>query len=180
MPTYANISNSTQTGLKGGYKPQLYFAQVEDIETWERPTVPGVAIGDTVKITDAHVLADGKAVYQWDAMLYSVTVTSEAIGDAGAREFRHTATVVVKGDHAATLEQMIAMLNDNKVIWLKDADCLTNNSYIQLGDDCNPVEVSPAFDGRNNGPDGGQKRYTITITSATKYFYLAALPAVAP
>lgn len=179
MANYGNISGSTQTGKDGGYKPTLYFVEVEDVATWQRPTVPGTALGDTVKIDTAHILATGKVTHSWDAKKFSAKVTGAPIGDLGAQQILWTAVVVINGDNAPTQEQIIRMLNDNKVVFLKDADCINNNGYIQLGDDCNPVNVSPAFDSKDNGATGGQKEYTLTITSLRKYFYLAALPAAA-
>jgi len=180
MANYSNISGSTQTGKAGGYKPTLYFAEVEDVLTWERPTAAGAVIGDTVLIEDSHVLVAGKSVHSWDMKKFSGTVTGAPVGDPGSEEILWSAVVVILGDNAGTQEQVIRMLNDNKVCWLKDADCINNNGYIQLGDDCNPINVTPAFDGQNNGPQGGQKGYTLTITTKKKYFYLAALPIPAP
>lgn len=177
---YSNISNSTQTGILAGYKNAFYFIKNDDVETWERPTIPGVAAGDTVKITDPHILKDTKATHQWDCKLYSVTHTSEAVGDPGAQQLLHKATVIIRGDNAATLEQMLAILNDNVTIFIKDADCINNNGYVQLGDDCNPVAISPKFDGKTNSPNASNKEYTLEITSLTKLFYLTTLPAPAP
>lgn len=173
MPNYGNIANSTQTGRKGGYKPAMYFAETSDIATWARPIASPVAIGDTVKITTAHTFASGKCALIWEGQIHSVTITGEPVGEDGAKEIEYTATIAILGDNAATAEQMIRALNDQKVCWFKDADCLTNDSYVQLGDDCNPVEASAAFNGGTTKE--GQKKYTLTVKSKTKYFYLAAL-----
>lgn len=173
MPNYGNISKSTQTGKSGGYKPALYFSEVADITTWQRPTGSPVALGDKVKITAAHTWASGKGAYLWDTQVHSVKHTSAVVGEIGAQEFEHTAEMIVIGDNPSTYEQMINALNDDKVIWLKDSDCLTNDSYIQMGDDCSPVEVSAVFDGKTTKE--GQKIYTVTIKSKKKFFYLAAL-----
>ncbi len=177
---YSDISNSTQTGRVAGYKPKLYFISNDDVDTWQRPVDPPVNPGDSVTIATAHILKAAKVTHQWDAKLYSATVTSEPVGDAGARQLLHKATAIILGDNAATYEQMIKMLNDNKTIFLKDADCINNDSYLQFGDDCNPVEVSIKFDGKTNSPNASQKEYTLEITSLVKYFYTDALPAPAP
>lgn len=173
MANYSNLPKSSQTGKTGGYKPALYFSPIEDITTWQRPTNAPAAIGDKVKITVAHTWAANLGAYKWDAQIHSVKHTSATVGDEGAQELEHTAELIVLGDNAATLEQMVQALNDDKVIWLKDADCLTNDSYIQFGDDCVPVSVSIAFDGKTTKE--GQKAYTLTIKSKKKFFYLAAL-----
>lgn len=173
MPNYGNLPKSSQTGKTGGYKPALYFSPIEDITTWQRPITVPVALGDKVKIVTAHTWGTGLGAYKWDAQIHSVKHSSATVGDPGAQEFEHTAELIVLGDNAATLEQMVQALNDDKVVFLKDADCLTNDSYIQLGDDCVPVEVSIAFDGKTTKE--GQKAYTITIKCKKKFFYLAAL-----
>jgi hypothetical protein len=180
MPDYSNISNSSQTGKVGGYKNAFYFVKNSDVDTWVRPVNPAVANGDTVKIITAHVLVDDKATHQWDCKRYSVTHTSEAVGDPGAQQLLHKATVVILGDNAVTLEQIKNMLNDDMTVFIKDADCINNNGYVQLGDDCNPVSISPKFDGKTNSPTASNKEYTLEITSLTKFFYTATLPAPAP
>lgn len=178
MAGYSDIVKSTQTGTKAGYKPKLYFMRVADVETWQRPTVPGVAAGDTVKITTAHVLADGKTLHAWDLKQYSPKITSDAIGDPGAQSLIHTLVCTVTGDNPATLEMVNMMLNDDLVFFVKDADCIGNGVYSQLGDDCNPGVVSPKFDSKQNDPTGGQKEYSFEIKTTARYFYTAAtLPA---
>lgn len=174
---YANISQSTTKGQKGGYKPTLYFAPITDVTAWARPIAVPVALGDKVKIETAHTFAATKAAVQWQAKMHSVTHKSTAVGDEGAQELEHTAEVKILGDDANIYEMVQNLLNDQTVIFLKDSDCLTNDSYIQLGDDCNPVSVKPEFDGKNTKE--GKKEYTITFTSKAKYFYLAALDIVA-
>ncbi len=173
MANYGNINNSTQTGKAGGYKPALYFSEVSDITTWQRPIAIPLVLGDKVKIVTAHTWAAGKAVNKWEAKLHSVKHTSAPVGDPGSQDLMHTAQVVVLGDNPETFEQMLNALNDQKVIWLKDSDCITNDSYIQIGDDCNPVETVPNFDGFTTAD--GQKAYTVDFKSKKKFFYLAAL-----
>jgi len=177
MPNYGNIANSTQTGKDGGYKNNLWFAEVADITTWARPIAVPVVLGDKVKIITAHVFASGKSAFSWELKIGSVQHTTETQGDVGARELVHVARVEVLGDNAATLEQMVNALNDNKVIWLKDADCLTTDAYTQLGDDCNPVSAQVTFDSKTNNPEGtsGQKSYIVEFRTKKKFFYTAVL-----
>ena len=177
MPNYGNIANSSQTGKDGGYKNNLWFAEVADIATWGRPTGPFVALGDKVKITTAHTFGAGKSAFSWEAKIGSVQHNIETQGDVGARELVYVARVEVLGDNAATLEQMVNALNDNKVIWLKDADCLTTDSYTQLGDDCNPVSALVTFDSKTNNPEAssGQKSYIVEFRTKKKFFYTAVL-----
>lgn len=177
MPNYGNIVQASQTGKIAGYKPKLYFSEVADITTWTRPTAAGTVLGDTLLISTAHTWAVGKAVNSWDLAAGSVRGANDVQGPEGAKIPVYTYTMRLVGDNAATLEQLIRMLNDQKVVWFKDADCLTANSFVQLGDDCNPVVVTFAFDSKTNSTETveGSKEYTVTIASRAKFFYAAAL-----
>jgi hypothetical protein len=177
VPNYANILQASQTGKTAGYKPALYFSEVADITTWSRPTAAGTTIGDTLLISVAHTWAVGKAVNKWELAAGSVRSTSDVQGPEGAKIPVYTATMRLVGDNAATLEQLVRSLNDQKVVWFKDANCLTANDFVQLGDDCNPVTVTFAFDSKTNSTETveGSKEYTITISSRAKFFYAAAL-----
>lgn len=174
---YANIKQSTTKGKSGGYKPALFFSPTAAIETWGRPIANPAAIGDKKKITTAHTFADGLTATKWQAKMHSVKFSSKMVGDPGAGELEHTATIVITGDSAEVTEMVEELMNDESVFWLKDADCIDNDSYIQLGDDCNPAEVQPEFDGKDT--KAGQKEWTINIVSKKKQFYLAALPIAA-
>ena len=178
MSGYSDITKAAQTGTKAGYKPQLIFMKNADVLTWVRPLA--VTAGDSVTIATAHTLVAAKSVKKWDAKMFSVTLVSDPVGDPGALSLIHKLTVVVTGDNAEFYEQILAMLNDDITVFVKDADCIANGWYIQLGDDCNPVALSPKFDGKKNDPTGGQKEWTLEITAAVKFFYKAnALPAPA-
>jgi hypothetical protein len=170
---YANIKTSTTKGSQGGYKPALFFAPIGDITTWGRPLAVPVAKGDKVKITTAHIFAATKTAAKWEAKLHSVTHKTLSVGDEGASDLEHTAEVKFLGDDEVIHEMVKDLLNDQVAIWLKDSDCLNNDSYIQLGDDCVPVSVKVDFDGKTT--KDGKKEYTVTFTTKAKYFYLAAL-----
>ena len=173
MANYSNRVANAQAGQTGGYKPTLYFSKVSDIETIGRPIGVPVNPGDKVSITTAHVFKAAKAAIVWDAKMHSVTHKSTNVGDDGAKEFQHTIEVKFLGDNPVTFEQIQDMLNDQMIIWVKDADCLGVDNYIQLGDDCVPVEVAPELDGKTT--KDGKKEYTIVFTSKKKFFYNAAL-----
>lgn len=170
---YDNLPKAAQNGKSGGYKPTLWYSPVADIETMQRPTNAPAALGDKVKISTAHVWADDKGAFKWDGKIHSVKVTSAPVGDEGSQEIEHTAEVVILGDNPAIYESIKDALNDDAIIFIKDADCLVNNSYVQLGDDCIPVTLSPAFDSFTTKE--GQKAWTLQFKSKKKFFYLAAL-----
>lgn len=170
---YSDLPKSGMTGLKGGFKPKFYFIVNDDVETWVRPLA--AAPGDTVSIATAHTMLTGKSVHTWDTKLYSVKLNIDPVGDPGAQTLNAKATLVINGHDAVFFEQIQKMLNDEITIFIKDADCITNGTYMQIGDDCNPAAVVPKFDSKDNSPTtGGQKEWTFEITSAASYFYTAA------
>jgi hypothetical protein len=174
---YSNILQSTQKGKAPGYKPILYFSEVGDIVTWSSPIAIPVLLGDKVVIPTPHTWGVGKAVWKWELAVGSVQAKGTTQGPEGAKLMVHEFTMRVIGDSASTLEQVINMLNDHKVVWFKDADCKNANDFIQLGDDCNHVSVTADFDSKTNSTEtvGGYKEYSIVIKSLSKYFYTAAL-----
>lgn len=173
MANYANITQSTQTGTTGGYKPILFFAPIADIVTWGRPIANPVALGDKVKVNTAHIFAATKAAMRWELKLHSAKATSKVVGDEGAQEMEHTLEVEFLGDNPATFEQVQNMLNDQIVVWTKDANCQDDDGYVQYGDDCVPTLVTPEFDSKTT--KDGKKTYKVTFTTKKKLFYLAAL-----
>jgi len=177
MATYGNLTNSTASNKQGGYKNALYFSEVSDISTWQRPSAAGAVLGDTLAIAVAHTWAAGKAAHIWEAKIGSVQHTTETGGDVGAKELIHVVRAEILGDSAAILEQVNRLLNDNTVFWLKDANCLVADAYYQLGDDCNPVSASVTFDSQTNNPEqvNGQKRYVLELRTKAKFYYTAAV-----
>lgn len=177
MANYGNLTNGAAPNKQGGYKNALYFSEIPDITTWQRPTAAGVTIGDTLAIAVAHTWAAGKTVNTWETKIGTVQHTIETGGDVGAKELIHVVRAEILGDSAAILEQLNRLLNDNTVFWLKDANCLVANAYYQLGDDCNPVSATVSFDSQTNNPEqvNGQKRYVLELRTKAKFYYTAAL-----
>lgn len=176
MPNYANITNSTQTNKDGGFKSKLYFIENSNVTTWQRPTGAGTTLGDKTLISVAHTFAASQGAWQWETKIGSVILTAETQGDEGAKVPIYTVKAKVLGLNAATLDQMVNMLNDQKTIWLKDSDCTVADAYYQLGDDCNPVTVSWTFDGKDSLPTStGQKEFEVTFVTKKLFFYAAAL-----
>ena len=176
MPQYANISTSSQGNKPGGFKPVIYFNKISEITTFQYPTAAGSVLGDSTKIATAHTWVTATGAWSWEAKLGSVLLTKETQGDEGAKVDIWTCKVKVLGLDAATIEQMKNALNDQKVIWIKDANCLVSNFFYQMGDECNPVTVNTTFDGKDNLPtSAGQKEWEITFQCQKLYTYEAAL-----
>lgn len=176
MPNYTNITNSTQSGKDPGFKPVLLFAETTDISVWGRPLVVPLALGDKVKIATAHTFVATKGAHKWELKVGSFKHTFESVGDEGAQTFVHKVSVEVLGHNAATIEQFVNMLNDQKVVWGQDADCIAADKYIQLGDDCNPVTAKITGDSKtNSSTETGLKSSIIELTSKKFFYYEAAL-----
>lgn len=170
---YQNITRNTTKAVDGGYKPKLWLTRVADVTTWQRPIEVAVDSGDTVRIDTAHVWANGKAANVWEAKLHSVNLKGASIGDPGSLKMEWTAEVVVKGDTAEIQEMVNNLLMDENVIWLKERDCINAAWFIQIGDDCEPVECTPAFE--SGTTNQGEKLHTLQFKSKKKFFYTAAI-----
>lgn len=171
---FKNITKSTQPGQDPGYKSVLYIAKTSEVTTWGRPIASPVAPGDKKKISTAHVFAASAGAYKIECKLYSPQGTSSTQGDPGEKTPSHQLVVEIPGDDAALLEFMEDALNEDCVAFIPDADCLTNDSFVQLGDDCKPVDIAWEFDSKKAN-DNGKKIYRFTVSSPKKFFYLAAL-----
>jgi hypothetical protein len=170
---YTNLPKQTQKGQAGGYKDALWYSPVADFDVIARPIVNPAVLGDKVKVTTAHTWDVDKGAYKWDAKKMSVVLRAEPVGDPGSQELMHRAEVIILGDNPEIYQSVVQSMNDDAIVFIKDAECLENDTYIQLGDDCNPVEVVANFDSFNNSE--GKKSWTLTISSKKKFFYNAAL-----
>lgn len=170
---YANISKDDQKATNGGYKPKLWLAKVADITTWGRPIAVPVDVGDKVTVSTAHTWAANKAAFLWDAKLHSIKVTGAMIGDPGSSIMQWTAEVVVKGDTAAITEMVNNLLSDEMVIWVKERNCIDASWFVQIGDDCEPIECTAAFDSGTTAQ--GEKLHTLQFKSIKKFFYTGTI-----
>lgn len=174
MANYASIQNNTNPNFAaGGYKNVLLFARRDDFLSLKKPTAAGLVLGDATEIATAHTFTSPKGFLSWACKTNTVTLKGSTVGDDGSKEVEWSGTFTILGDSSSTQEQVQRLLNDDLIVMLKEAACLTNDSYVQLGDEC----VSPAFgvefDGKTTKE--GKKEYTITVTCKKKFFYTAAL-----
>lgn len=154
---------------RGGYKNVFIFAPRADFLAISKPPDTPTAIGDTVTVQGAHTFEDPKGFFSWDCKTNSVTIKSSTVGEDGSQELEHSAEFVILGDSASTQEMVERTLNDDIIALFKEAACLEDDSYVQIGDEC----VSPVFKAEFNGSTTkeGKKEYKITMTCKVKYFY---------
>lgn len=171
---YKNIFKSTNTKeYSGGYKNVFLFAPRRDFLSISRPPDNPPMLGDGVSITGAHAFDDPKGFLSYDAKQHSVTLKSATVGEDGAQELEHTAEFSILGDSATTQEQLQRILNDDIICLLKEASCLENDSYVQLGDECVSPVFKVEFDGKTTKE--GLKEYKISVVTKAKYFYSGAV-----
>lgn len=174
MANYAAIVKDTNPRANaGGYKNVILFAPRDTFLLLAKPIALPIAIGDRIAITDAHTFTDPAGFYSWDCKTATVTLKGATVGDPGAGEIEWTGVFTVLGDSASTQEQMQNMVNDDMIFLLKEAACLDNDTYVQLGDECLSPEISVEFDGKTTKE--GKKEYTVTIKSKAKFFYTGAV-----
>ena len=157
----------------GGYKNVVLFAPQKDFLSMSMPPDPAPLHGDSVTITAAHTFTDPKGFLTMDCKTHSVTGTAASVGDPGAMELQYTYVFTLIGDSASTQESMQRLLNDHIIWLLKEANCLADDSYVQLGDECFAPENSVAADFKNTKE--GMKEWTITVVTKARYFYTATV-----
>lgn len=171
---YGTITRNTNPRADaGGYKNVVLFAPRSTFLSISKPPDVAAETGDLVTVAGAHTFTDPAGFFSWDCKTHSVTVTGATVGDDGAKEEEWKAAFVLLGDSASTQEQVTRMLNDDMIFLLKEAACLEDDSYIQLGDECVAPTVDVAFDGKTTKE--GKKEYTVTVTCKVKYFYAFAV-----
>lgn len=168
--SYQNITKSTNpNAYRGGYKNVFFFAKRSDFLSISKPVDPAVTIGDSVVVQAAHTFTDPKGFLSWDCKTNSVTLKGATVGDDGAQEIEWSSEFAVLGDGSITQEQMQRILNEDAICLLKEAACLEDDSYVQLGDECVSPVFKVEFDGKTTKE--GKKEYKVTVTCKVKYFY---------
>jgi hypothetical protein len=174
MANFGHITKpSNPEAVRGGYKNELLVVDKSDVTTWAKPTNAPAAIGDLYTIATAHTFPVNKGYFSWALKLKSATVKGATVGEDGAKQVQYTAEGMILGDSASTQEQMHRALNSDLVFFLKDSNCLVNDSYLQFGDECDSPVVDVEFDSQNSD---GTKNWKITLKITSKrFFYNATL-----
>ncbi|MGN6476315.1 MAG: hypothetical protein ACTHKV_03745 [Flavipsychrobacter sp.] len=174
MANYATITRDLNPrAATGGYKNVFLFAPRADFLALQQPTGAGTTIGDTLSIATAHTFTSPAGFFSWDCKTDSVTLKGSTVGDDGARELEYSAEFVILGDSASTQEQLSRALNDDIICLIKEAACLVDDSYIQLGDECISPKFNVEFDGKTTKE--GKKEYKVTVVCKAKFFYNATV-----
>jgi hypothetical protein len=172
--SYAHITKNTNpNAYRGGYKNVFLFAPRRDFLSLSKPPDPGPLLGDALTVAAAHTFTDPKGFIEWECKTNSVTLKGATVGEDGAQEMEWTAEFNILGDSASTQEQIQRILNEDGICLLKEAACLEDDSYVQLGDECVSPVFKAEFDGKTTKE--GKKEYKITVTCKVKYFYTGAV-----
>lgn len=176
MPAnFAHITTNTNPkAIRGGYKDFLWFCPLADFDTIATPLAVPLALGDEVKINGDHTFLTTNGFFKWELKQKSPTIKGTTIGDPGAHLMEYTAEVTILGDEAVTQAQLERLLNSKGICLLKDANCLSDDVYAQLGDECDTPEFTVEFDGKTTAD--GLKEYKVNIkVTAAKYSYSGAV-----
>lgn len=167
-------TNSNPKAIRGGYKDYLYFCPLTDFETIAKPLAVPLAMGDAVTIDGDHTFLLTNGFFKWELKLKTPTIKGQSVGDPGAKLMEYTGTVFILGDESTTQEQLERLLNTKGIFLLKDANCLADDVYAQLGDECDTPEVTVEFDGKTTAE--GLKEYKVDFkVVAAKYRYEGAV-----
>jgi hypothetical protein len=178
---YKAITKADEKNTGAGYKNVVLWAPVSTFLSIKTPTLTPAVLGDKVKITTAHTFNTDEGFISWKCKTNSVTLTTESVGDDGAKSLLHKARFVLLGDSASTQEQLQDFLNDQCLFLLKDSDCLNTTDYIQLGDECTQPIATVNFDGKLSGVnETGLKEYTVEIATKSKKFWYSSTVTLKP
>ena len=171
MANFAHIATNTNPkAIRGGYKDYLWFCPLVDFNVIAKPLSVPLALGDEVTINGDHTFLTTNGFFKYELKQKSPTIKGTSVGDPGAKLMEYTGTVVLLGDESTTQAQLERMLNTKGICLLKDANCLEDDVYAQLGDECDTPEFSVEFDGKTTAE--GLKEYTVNFkVVAAKYVY---------
>lgn len=175
MANFSHLTTNTNVkAIRGGYKDVFYFCPIADFTTIAKPLAIPLALGDQVLITDDHTFTGTKGFFHYEAKQRSVTIKGVSTGDIGAKLMEYTGEITLLGDSASTQEQLERLLNSHVICLVKDANCLVDDVYAQLGDECNQPEFIVEFDGKTTNE--GLKEYKVSFkVVASKYRYEGAV-----
>jgi len=175
MANFSHITTNTNVkAIRGGYKDYLWFCPLADFDVIAKPLDIPLALGDEVTIVGDHTFLVTNGFFKWELKQKTPTIKGTPVGDPGAKLIEYTGEVTILGDEATTQAQMERLLNSKGICLLKDANCLEDDVYAQLGDECDTPEFSVEFDGKTTAE--GLKEYKVSIkVVAAKYKYGGAV-----
>lgn len=165
MSTYDLENMPRQANVAPGLASFALVAKKSDFTSIAGIAVPtgGTVLEDTVKIKSNHVFAAGRKFSKWALAKDKNSMESTPDGDPGFRQFKHAVTVFLPGSTAVLHATMAALLNDDLIVLVRDANC-GSNMYYQMGNECNPASINPKFTTATTS--GGIKGYEVTIESS--------------
>lgn len=167
-------TNSNPKANKGGYKDVVRFCPLSDFATIATPLATPLATGDTVRVNGDHTFAGTNGFFHWECKQDSVKITSTPVGDPGGRLSRYKTEFILLGDSPEMQEQMERLQNWKGMFLLKESNCLDNDAYAQLGDECDSPDIQVEFDSKTKAE--GMKEYKVSVeVTAAKYEYTGAV-----
>lgn len=175
MANFSHLTTNTNVkAIRGGYKDTFYFCPLTDFETIAKPLAVPLALGDAVTINGDHTFTNTDGWFTWETKQKACTIKGTSTGDPGAKLMEYTGEVTILGDEASTQEQVERILNTKGICLLKDANCLEDDVYAQLGNECDTPEFTVEFDGKTTAE--GLKEYKVSFkVVAAKYRYAGAV-----
>ncbi|OJW09927.1 MAG: hypothetical protein BGO53_08875 [Sphingobacteriales bacterium 39-19] len=162
MGAYDNVNLNKRLNTAPGIAQFALIAKKSDFETISGIAVPTEAtpLADTVKIKTAHTFKAGKAWAKWSLAKDKNQMEANAEGDPSFRQLKQVATVFVPGSYDLAHATMAALLNEDLIVLVKDANCGAN-MYYQLGNECSAATINPKFTSSTTA--SGVKGYEVQV-----------------
>lgn len=156
--------------VKPGHSDVVFFSPIDEFLVLQKPGAFAAA-GDKKKITTAHTFTSPAGFVRIKCKNGSVREEgSSVVGEKGGLVPNHVYNFIVRGHSAVIEETLEEMLNIEAIFLFNSPECDVN-SYVQLGSECSPAQLTAYVPKSGSRNAGGVREYEITLESHDKYFY---------
>lgn len=162
MGAYDLVNLKKRINVAPGLAAYALVAKKSDFTVIKGIAVPteDTPLVDTVKIKEPHVFKAGKAWAQWSLAKDKNQMEAAGEGDPTFRQFKQSATIFIPGSYEEAHAIMAALLNEDLIVLVKDANCSANMFY-QLGNECSGATINPKF--TTSTTASGVKGYEVVV-----------------
>lgn len=159
-----NLSNPGTN--RPGIGSTIYVAEIPWFDTFgafATPTTPG----DELRITGDHAFESGKGFVAWETEDDVAQLMAPVTGSRSSLGLKPELDLFLPGLEP---ERIWASFQNKSLIVLVPAFGCNSNSYVQIGDRCNPARIMPS-DGFKSGVAGGNDPRGVRLKIGSNYAF---------
>lgn len=143
---YSLIQNMRKwTNSESGIAAHALIAPLDFFTTLKSPVAPFNALGDQITIKSPHVFKTDKAFLWFQLAPQKNSLTAPISGDMGFHKQNQEATIFIPGSNPEIHEIYQSLVNVPLIVLVKDSTKCAENSYMQLGSECEPAFLGGSF-----------------------------------